>query len=110
MRCRAWLFIREKRNVKWQMEFEWNANKAISNLRKHRVSFEEASSVFSDVLATVYEDPDHSVDEKRYLIIGTSMNERLLNVAFADRGKRIRIISARKLTRREKKLYEEENR
>ena len=92
------------------MEFEWSPNKAISNLRKHRVSFEEASSVFGDVLATVYEDPDHSAHEKRYLMIGTSTNGRLLNVAFADRGQRIRIISARRLTRREKKLYEEENR
>ena len=92
------------------MEFEWDPKKAIHNVRKHRVSFEEASSVFNDVLATVYEDPDHSANEKRYLMIGTSAKGRLLNVSFADRGRRIRIISARKLTRREKKLYEEEDR
>ena len=92
------------------MEFEWDPKKAIYNLRKHRVSFEEASSVFNDVLAAVYEDPDHSAHEKRYLIIGTSAQARLLNVSFADRGHRIRIISARKLTRREKKLYEKEDR
>lgn len=92
------------------MEFEWDANKAVFNLRKHDVSFEEASSVFSDVLATVYEDPDHSAREKRFLMIGTSAIGRLLHIAFADRGQRIRIISARKVTRREKKLYEEENR
>jgi uncharacterized DUF497 family protein len=92
------------------MEFEWDPTKAIDNLRKHRVSFEEASSVFGDPLATVYEDPDHSAKEKRYLMIGTSTNRRLLHIAFADRDKRIRIISARKVTRREKRLYEEEDR
>jgi len=78
------------------MEFEWDTRKARTNLRKHRISFEEASSVFGDLLAAVYEDPDHSAHEKRYLIIGTSSNGRLLNVAFADRG-------------RERKQYEEEN-
>ena len=92
------------------MEFEWDSRKAKLNLRKHRVSFEEASSVFGDPLATVYEDPDHSARERRYLIIGTSTNGRLLNIAFADQDQRIRIISARKLTRREKKFYEEEDR
>jgi hypothetical protein len=92
------------------MEFEWDRQKAKYNLRKHGVSFEEASSVFSDVLANVYEDPDHSVHEKRLLIVGTSVRGRLLNISFADRGQRIRIISARRLTRREKKLYEEEKR
>jgi uncharacterized protein len=92
------------------MEFEWDPKKATSNLRKHHVSFEEASSVFSDELAAVYQDPDHSAREKRYLMIGTSAKGRLLHVAFADRGQRIRIISARKPTRREKKFYEEEDR
>lgn len=92
------------------MEFEWDSRKATLNLRKHRVSFEEASSVFGDPLATVYANPDHSAHERRYLIIGTSTNGRLLIIAFADRNQRIRIISARKLTRREKKFYEEEDR
>lgn len=92
------------------MEFEWNLRKATANLRKHRVSFEEAASVFSDVLATNYQDPDHSVSEKRYLTIGTSYERRLLIVAYANRGGRIRIINARKVSRKERKLYEEENR
>lgn len=92
------------------MEYEWDRQKAKYNLRKHGVSFEEATTVFSDVLADVYEDPDHSVHEKRFLMTGTSARGRLLNISFADRGPRIRIISARLLTRREKKLYEEENR
>src|SRR5687768_3575044 len=84
------------------MEFEWDSKKAKTNLRKHKVSFEEAASVFADVLAAVYEDPDHSAEEIRYLIIGTSNKARLLNVAFTERGERLRITSARKVTRKEK--------
>jgi uncharacterized protein len=75
------------------LKFEWDPKKAASNLRKHSVSFEEAASVFDDLLATVYEDPDHSVHEKRYLTIGTSAKGRLLHIAFADRAARIRIIT-----------------
>jgi uncharacterized DUF497 family protein len=92
------------------LKFEWDPKKATSNLRKHGVSFEEAASVFSDLLATVYEDPDHSAREERYLTIGTSRQGRLLHISFADRGERIRIINARRVTRKERKLYEEENR
>jgi uncharacterized DUF497 family protein len=92
------------------MEFEWDAKKAKYNLRKHGVSFEEASSVFSDLFAAYYYDPDHSANENRFLMIGTSSQGQLLHIAFADRGHRIRIISARRPTKREKKLYEEENR
>ncbi len=92
------------------MKFEWNPGKGTANLRKHRVSFEEAASVFNDVLATNYQDPDHSVSEKRYLTIGASSQGRLLIVAYADRGERIRIINARKVTRKERELYEEEDR
>ena len=77
---------------------------------KHGVSFEEAASVFDDVLATIYEDPDHSVSEKRYLTIGTSEEGRLLHIAFADRGERIRIINARRVTGKERELYEKEER
>lgn len=92
------------------MEFEWHSKKAVANLRKHGVSFEEAASVFSDPLATVYGDPDHSANEKRYLIIGTSTQRRLLHIAFADRGERIRIVTARKVTTKERNLYEKEDR
>jgi len=92
------------------MDFEWDRKKAKYNLRKHGVSFEEASTVFDDVLASYYQDPDHSADEKRLLTIGTSARGRLLYVAFADRNQRMRIISARVPTKQEKKLYEEENR
>lgn len=92
------------------MEFEWDPKKAKENLRKHRVSFEEASSVFGDELAAFYQDPDHSVHEMRFLTIGTSAQGRLLHIAFADRGEHIRIITARKVTKLEKELYEKESR
>jgi uncharacterized DUF497 family protein len=92
------------------MEFEWDPNKAERNRRKHGISFEEAASVFDDWLAAIYEDPDHSVGEKRYLTIGASAKGRLLHIAFADRGKRIRIINARKVTNREREQYEKEGR
>lgn len=66
--------------------------------------------MFSDANATAYEDPDHSTSEKRCLTFGTSAQGRLLVVAYADQGKRIRIITARKVTKRERDLYEEEER
>lgn len=92
------------------LEFEWDSRKAANNLRKHGVSFDEAVSVFSDVLATVYEDPDHSIRERRYLTIGTSDRGRLLHISYADRDGRIRIINARRVTKTEKDLYEKEAR
>jgi uncharacterized DUF497 family protein len=92
------------------MEFEWDPKKAKSNLRKHRVSFEEAATIFEDALAAIYEDPDHSAHERRYLMIGTSIRGRLLHIAFADRGERIRIINARKATKKEREFYEKEER
>lgn len=92
------------------MEFEWDPQKAAENLRKHGVSFEEAASVFNDVLGATYEDPDHSIAEKRYLTICASAEGRLLIVSYADRDERIRIINARRVTNRERELYEKEER
>ena len=92
------------------MEFEWDPKKARLNVRKHSVAFEEAVTVFDDPLATYYEDPDHSITERRYLTIGKSAKGRLIHIAFADRAGRIRIIQARKLTRNERRQYEEESR
>jgi uncharacterized DUF497 family protein len=92
------------------MRFEWDPIKARINLRKHGVSFPEAATVFGDPLATYYEDPDHSTSERRYLTIGSSIQGRLLHIAFADHGEHIRIIQARKLTRNETTQYEEESR
>ncbi|MEW5829255.1 MAG: BrnT family toxin [Chloroflexota bacterium] len=90
------------------MEFEWDPAKAEINLRKHGVSFAEAGTVFGDDLAVTAADPDHSNDESRYITVGWSYRRRLLMVSHTDRGDKIRIISARELTPRERKAYEEE--
>lgn len=88
------------------MEFEWDEDKSSINLKKHRVSFHEASTVFADPLAITFDDPDHSRNEHRFLTFGLSKMGRLLAVAHTERLKRTRIISARKLTRLEKEIYE----
>ena len=91
------------------MNFEWDPGKAAQNRRKHGVSFHEAATVFGDPLAMTYQDPDHSVEEQRFITIGMSSLGRLLIAAHADRGENIRIISARKTTLRERTDYEQEN-
>jgi hypothetical protein len=88
------------------LKFEWDDAKARANLTKHGVSFEEAASVFGDAVALTFPDPDHSVGEKRWLTFGVSQTDRLLVVAHTDRGRSIRIISARKATRHERGIYE----
>ena len=88
------------------MEFEWDASKAAENLRKHKVSFIEAATVFGDFLSTTAADPAHSAGEHRYITVGLSNLGRLLLVAHAERGDQIRIISARTLTAREQRAYE----
>lgn len=87
--------------------FEWDTVKAAANVTAHGVEFEEAVTVFQDPLAKIHDDPDHSLDEKREILIGHSREGRLLLVSFADRRSRIRIISARTATRRERRDYEE---
>lgn len=89
------------------LKFEWDDAKAESNEQKHGVSFEEAASVFGDPLALTFSDPDHSLGEKRWLTFGVSCTDRLLLVAHAERGRAIRIISARKATRHERGIYEQ---
>ena len=89
--------------------FEWNARKASSNIRKHGVDFDEASTVFGDPLALLMPDPDHSVGEQRYIVLGMSSRARLLVTTFAERGKRTRLISARTATPRERRRYENES-
>lgn len=91
------------------MEFEWDPKKAEKNLHKHKVAFNEAATVFSDKLSITIFDPDHSIDEERYITIGWSNRRRLLIVAHADRGDKMRIISARLLTHKERKTYEKHN-
>ena len=88
--------------------FDWDPEKAESNLRKHGVSFDEASTVFGDPLALLMTDPDHSAKEERYVLLGISLRQRLLVVAFAERPPMTRIISARRATRTERRKYEEE--
>ncbi len=88
--------------------FEWDNNKARSNIIDHGVSFDEASTVFDDSLARIFDDEQHSIEERREIIIGHSVNNRLLLVCFTERPKEIiRIISARLLTPKERKDYEE---
>lgn len=89
------------------MDFEWDPKKAAENLRKHRVSFGEAATVFGDSLGVTVRDPDHSEAEQRLLTVGKSVNGVSLLVAHVERGSRIRIISARKLTKSEREAYEE---
>lgn len=89
------------------MIFDWNSEKARTNLRDHKVSFQEAATVFGNPLSETFDDPDHSVDEQRFIIIGYSDNGRLPFVSHTDDGETVRIVSARELTVAERKQYEE---
>jgi len=86
---------------------EWEEAKAAANRQKHGISFEEAATIFDDPLYVDFYDPDHSVDEHRYLIIGTSSAGQLLIVSYTERDDAVRLISARKVTLSERKAYEE---
>jgi len=90
------------------IQFEWNPAKAKTNLRKHGVAFREAATVLRDPLGITIFDPDHSDEEDRFITFGFSAAGRLLMVAHTERGERIRIISARGLTRAEREAYEQE--
>jgi uncharacterized DUF497 family protein len=89
------------------VHFEWDPEKAAMNLSQHGVSFQEAATVLADPLSLTFDDPDHSSYEQRYLTAGLSAQGRHLIVAHTDRSGRIRIISARELTKRERKFFEE---
>jgi uncharacterized DUF497 family protein len=89
------------------MEFEWDPDKAKANLKKHDVSFHEASTVFGDPLAITFNDPDHSIREHRFLTFGYSRMSHLLVVVHTERHGKTRIISARRATRQERKIYED---
>ena len=89
------------------IRFEWDPNKAETNLEKHGVTFEEATTVFYDDHARIDDDPDHSIGEHRELICGRSAEGRLLLVSFTERGEAIRIIHARVAASRERRKYEE---
>jgi len=89
------------------MKFDWDPKKAETNLRKHGVAFDEAATTFLDPHAVSGPDPDHSVDEERYITFGYSQLTRLLAVCHTYRPGAIRIINARRVTRSERKIYEE---
>ena len=87
------------------MNFEWDPRKAARNERKHRVSFDEAMTVFADWESVTIPDPDHSEDEERFLVVGVSLRGRMLVVSHAERGENTRIISARRADARERRKY-----
>lgn len=93
--------------AQFRMEFEDDPEKAAKNVKKHKVNFEEAASVFGDPMALTFADPDHSIGERRWLMFGTSRMGRMLAVIYTDRGDKYRIISARIGTKQERKIYEE---
>ncbi|OGU39275.1 MAG: hypothetical protein A2X61_07250 [Ignavibacteria bacterium GWB2_35_12] len=88
-------------------EFEWDINKAESNFKKHGISFEEAATAFDDYFALYMEDINHSVLEQRYLLIGYTINNRIVVLSYTERNEIFRLISARLATKRERKVYEE---
>jgi len=90
-----------------KLKFEWDEEKAKANLKKHRVSFDEATTVFIDPFSITIPDPDHSGEEQRYIDIGSSDKDHVLVVVYTEHGSNIRIISCRKATPSERKLYEE---
>jgi len=90
------------------LRFLWDPRKAVSNERKHGVGFPEATTVFDDPLSVTIADPDHSLEEQRFLLLGQSNRRRVLVVAHSERGESIRIISVRRVNRRERQIYEED--
>ena len=104
-------FEEGEENSSPEIEFEWSDEKAEANLQKHDVAFEEASTAFNDDFAYIQEDELHSEDEPREWLIGYSDRDRLLMISFLQRAHdKVRIISARLVTRRERKIYEERSR
>jgi uncharacterized DUF497 family protein len=91
------------------VNFEWDPGKARQNRRKHRISFQEAATVFGDPLAVTYPDPDHSLSEQRFITVGMSSAGRVLIIAHVDCNENVRIINARKTTKREREYYEEKS-
>lgn len=98
----------ERTGYNLEVQFEWDPEKATRNLEKHGVSFHEAQTVFDDDLFIVFSDPDHSLGENRHIIMGQSQLGHLLVVSYTERSRKVRLISARKATRQERKAYEEE--
>ena len=91
------------------MNFEWDSEKAVANLERHGISFEEAATAFGDPLSITIGDPDHSEAELRFILLGMTFRGRLVVVVHTDRGENVRLISARLATRRERQSYEQES-
>ena len=91
------------------LEFEWDPLKAATNRQKHGVEFQEAITAFADPHSITIPDPEHSIEEARFVLIGRSAIRRLLVVVHLERGERIRLISARLATRRERQIYEKDS-
>jgi len=89
------------------LDFDWDEAKAIANLKKHKISFEEAKTVFADPFSITVDDPKHSIDERRFVDIGAAANGKVFVVSYTQRGENIRLISCRKSTKAERKIYEE---
>ncbi len=89
------------------MKFEWDPTKATANIKKHGGTFQEAATIFGDPLAITFDDPDHSMGENRFITFGLSLQKRLIVVSHTERGDRTRIINARLMDRKERKIYEE---
>jgi len=89
--------------------FDWDPAKAVANLAKHGVTFEEALTVFMDPMARIHGDPDHSKAERREIIVGHSIHQQLLLVSFVERGEKVRLISSRLATKRERRDYEKKD-
>ncbi|MGD9562803.1 MAG: BrnT family toxin [Pyrinomonadaceae bacterium] len=89
-----------------ELEFEWDEDKAASNVKKHKITFEEAKTVFADPFSVTIDDPEHSAEERRFIDIGTSAAGAVLVVSYTER-KKIRLISCRKASKTERKIYEE---
>ncbi len=90
------------------MQFEWDEEKAEINLKKHKIGFQEAKSVFGDPFSITIDDPDHSKKEQRFIDIGSSASGKLLVIVYTERGNKLRIISCRKATPIERRKYEEQ--
>ena len=89
------------------MKFEWDPKKATANVKKHGVTFQEAATIFGDPLAITFDDPDHSMSENRYITFGLSLQKRLIVVSHTEHGDRTRVINARLMDRKERRIYEE---
>ncbi|WP_132975537.1 BrnT family toxin [Thiobaca trueperi] len=90
------------------MKLDWDAKKAASNVRKHSVSFEEAGTVFGDPMALTFDDPDHSTGEMRFLTFGVTRTHKFVIVSYTERQGVTRIISARKMSKQERDIYEKD--